>query len=262
VSVPTAIASSLGVFGTIIGSFLNVVVHRVPIGESLVSTPSRCVSCEIPIKRRHNVPVLGWLWLRGRCAGCRAPISARYPLVELGTGLAFATFTVQFGVSADLPAFLYLAAVAVALALIEFDAHEMPNSILLPSYVGGVLLLMPAGAVTGDWRAAGRGAAGMVILGFLYLTLAVTQPSVISAGAIKLAGLLGLYLGWLSWQALLVGAVGAVLAAALGIRWIRGGRRITAAHQPIAALMVLAAAGAMFLSDPITHWYASLLLRA
>jgi leader peptidase (prepilin peptidase)/N-methyltransferase len=183
-------------------------------------------------------------------------------MVELGTGFLFALLTVRLGLTANLPAFLYLAGVATALALIEFDSHEMPNSILLPSYVGSVLLLMPAGAADGDWRGAARGATGMVLLGFLYLALAVTHPSVISAGAIKLAGLIGLYLGWLSWPALLFGAIGALLAAALGMRWTRGRNRSGTVHQPLAALLVLAAAGAVFLSAPIAHWYTAVLLRA
>src|SRR3954453_19978276 len=82
-----------GVLGLLIGSFLNVVVHRVPVGASVVSPPSRCPGCEHPIRARHNVPVLGWVVLRGRCADCQLPISARYPLVESMTAGLFVLVT-------------------------------------------------------------------------------------------------------------------------------------------------------------------------
>ena len=109
-----------------------------------------------PIKTRHNVPVLGWLVLRGRCATCQQPISARYPLVEAGTGALFAAVTLRFGLSRRTAGLPYLAAVGVTLAMIDFDVRRLPDSIVLPSYVVASLLLMPAGAVHGDWRAAER----------------------------------------------------------------------------------------------------------
>ena len=107
-------AAAAGVLGLLIGSFLNVVIYRVPRHESLLFPSSHCPDCDSPIKARHNVPVFGWLVLRGKCASCRVPISARYPLVELGTGVLFAAMTLRLGVSAYLPAYLFLAAIGVA----------------------------------------------------------------------------------------------------------------------------------------------------
>ena len=107
-----------GVFGLAIGSFLNVVICRVPAGESVISPPSHCPSCGNTIRTRHNVPVLGWLLLRGRCADCDHPISPRYPLVEATTALLFVVVTVriaQLHLDAALPAYLYLAAAGLAL---------------------------------------------------------------------------------------------------------------------------------------------------
>ena len=99
-----------GLLGLAIGSFLNVVIYRVPAGESIVRPASRCPSCGAEIRNRHNVPVFGWLVLRGKCYDCKAPISARYPLVELVTGLLFAAVTLRIlhlDLNAAAPAYLY-----------------------------------------------------------------------------------------------------------------------------------------------------------
>jgi leader peptidase (prepilin peptidase)/N-methyltransferase len=114
-----------GVLGLAVGSFLNVVVHRMPRHESVLRPGSYCPQCLVPIRARHNVPVLSWLALRGRCAHCRQPISARYPLVEAGTAVLFVAVAARLGASALLPAYLYLAAVAVALALIDLDVRRL-----------------------------------------------------------------------------------------------------------------------------------------
>ena len=114
-------ASVAGVLGLLIGSFLNVVIHRVPRGESIVSPPSACPNCGHQIRNRHNIPVLGWLVLRGRCADCGEPISARYPLVELGTGVLFAVVALRVSTGSTdggwalLAAYLFFGAVSVAL---------------------------------------------------------------------------------------------------------------------------------------------------
>ncbi|MGX7680782.1 prepilin peptidase [Jatrophihabitans sp. DSM 45814] len=133
---PVLLAAA-ALLGLAIGSFLNVVIHRVPVAASLSSPPSHCPSCDHSIRTRHNVPVLGWLVLRGRCADCSVPISVRYPLVELGCGALFICVTVRLAALhqlAALPAFLYFTAAAIALALIDIDWHRLPNTIVLPSY--------------------------------------------------------------------------------------------------------------------------------
>ena len=249
-SVSVAIAALVGVLGLLIGSFLNVVIYRVPRGESILLPASHCPACDTPIKLRHNAPVLSWLWLRGRCASCRVPISARYPLVELGTGLLFAALTLRHGPSAYLPAYLYLAAVGVTLALIDLDDQRLPDAIVLPSYALGVLLLMPAGAVAGDWRGAERALVGLAALSTIYLILAATYPRAMDAGLIKLAGLLGLFLGWLSWQSLLLGTVGGFVVVGAGMALTRTGRRIGASSLPLGLCLLAAAGVALFAAVP------------
>src|SRR3954467_2863927 len=120
-----------GLLGLAVGSFLNVVIYRLPRDESLVRPRSHCPLCGHEVRNRHNIPVLGWLLLRGRCADCAAPISVRYPLVEAGTALLFVAVAAGFGLSWELPAYLCLAAVAVALAAIDLDAVRLPVTIVL-----------------------------------------------------------------------------------------------------------------------------------
>ncbi len=133
-----SLAVAAGVLGLMIGSFLNVVIHRLPRGESIVHPRSRCPRCQHPITALENVPVLSWLWLRGRCRGCGAGISLRYPAIELFTGVLFAAIVLRHGAEAMTPAWLVLAAALIAAAVIDFDHHIIPDEIS----VGGLLLAL------------------------------------------------------------------------------------------------------------------------
>src|SRR5262245_14704097 len=165
----------VGLLGLLVGSFLNVVIHRVPRGESLLRPGSHCPRCQIPILPWHNVPIIGWLLLRGRCVACRTRISARYPLVEAGTAALFVAITARVGVTAELPAYLYLAAIAVALAMIDIDVKRLPNAIVLPSYVVAVALLLPAALADGAWSSAGRALLAATALWAFYFALAFVK---------------------------------------------------------------------------------------
>lgn len=209
-AVPAPFVAVLALLGLLIGSFLNVVIYRVPRGESLVSPGSHCPSCETPLKGRHNIPVLSWLVLRGRCAYCASPISIRYPMVEAGTALLFAGIALRFGMQPQVPAYLYLAAVAEALVLIQFDVRGLPDAIVVPSYVVSGLLLIPAGAAAGDWWAGERAAIGMLALIALFFMLTLAFPHSVGFPEMRLAGLIGLYVGWMSWTALVVSIVATI----------------------------------------------------
>ena len=179
-----------GLFGAVIGSFLNVVAHRVPLGESLVSPPSRCPECEAPVKPYDNVPVVSWLLLRGRCRNCGTRISPRYPLVELATALVFAAVVAVRGFDDDLVLELPFVAALIALAAIDFDHKLLPNKIVYPLAGYGVIATL---LVDRDDLAenviAGAGA-------FAFLLLAViAYPRGMGMGDVKLAGAMGLYLG-------------------------------------------------------------------
>lgn len=193
------------VLGLVVGSFLNVVIWRVPRGESVVRPPSHCPHCDARVRARDNVPLLGWLLLRGRCRDCGHGISRRYPLVELATGLVFVVMALRFGPTAPLPAYLYLAAIGVALWMIDLDVKRLPNVIVLPSYAvaGGLLAL--AALATGEWDNLLRAGLGMVALYSFYFALAFAYPAGMGFGDVKLAGVLGLYLGWLGWGEVVIG---------------------------------------------------------
>ena len=214
-----------GGFGLLIGSFLNVVVYRVPAGISIARPASACPSCSTPIRRRDNVPVLSWLALGGRCRDCRTAISARYPIVELATGLFFVLVAARLWPLTDVPtealplvsrllslvAFLWLAGVSVALAVIDVEHHRLPDAIVLPSYAVGALLLATSSVLVGDWAALVRAAIGLVALFAFYLIAALSYPGGMGFGDVKLAGVLGLYLAWLGWGEFAVGAFAAFL---------------------------------------------------
>ena len=203
-----------GLFGGVIGSFLNVVAHRLPRGESLASPPSRCPECGTTIKPYDNLPVVGWLLLRGRCRSCGARISVRYPLVELVTALVFAGVVAVRGLDADLLLELPFVAALIALAAIDFDHQLLPNKIVYPLAVWGVIatLLVDRDDLVEN-LAAGAGA-------FLFLFAAVVAyPRGMGMGDVKLAGAMGLYLGLAVIPALLVAFLaGSAVGVAILVR--------------------------------------------
>ncbi len=177
-------------FGAVVGSFLNVVVHRLPRGESLVHPRSRCPSCGTQIAGYDNIPILSWLVLRGRCRHCQAPISPRYPAVELLTAVAFAAVVLVGGLDDDLVLELPFVAALIALAGIDYDHKLLPNRIVYPLAVWGLVatVLVDRDDLV-EHLVAGAGA-------FLFLFLAVlAYPRGMGMGDVKLAGAMGLYLG-------------------------------------------------------------------
>jgi leader peptidase (prepilin peptidase) / N-methyltransferase len=236
---PTLVACLAGVLGLCIGSFVNVVAYRLPRGESVVSPPSACPRCSTPIRNRHNVPVLGWLVLRGRCYDCAEPISPRYPVVEAATGLIFALVGWRFaGEPLLLAAYLAFAAIAVALALIDLDVHRLPNALVLPSYpVLAVLLAIGAGG-----HGLLRAAVGAALLFGFFFAVAVAAPGGIGFGDVKLAGVIGGMTAALSWGAFLVSAFGGfLLGAVAGVLLILGRRAHRKTAVPFGPFMLLGA---------------------
>jgi leader peptidase (prepilin peptidase)/N-methyltransferase len=263
----------VGITGLAIGSFLNVVVYRVPAGMSVVHPRSACPNCGHEISARENIPLLSWLVLRGKCSNCAEPISKRYPLVELAGAAAFVIvgiwFAPQFAAAAtplvtlalvlQLLAFLYLAAISLALAIIDIETHKLPSVIVLPGYAVGVALLGTAALLNGDLVGLGRMAAGAGILFLFYFVLAMISPRGMGMGDVKLAGVLGLFLGALGWGQLAVGAGAAfVLGGLFSIILLitrRAGRK---SGIPFGPWMLLGAWVGIFAGSAIAGGYLSI----
>jgi leader peptidase (prepilin peptidase) / N-methyltransferase len=188
-----------GLFGALIGSFLNVVAYRVPVGESLVSPGSHCPSCDAPVRPWDNIPVISWLMLRGKCRQCGVRISSRYPIVELLTAAAFAAVVAVNGFDDDLLLELPFVAALIALAAIDLDHRLLPNKIVYPLAAYGVVAtLLVDRADLAENLIAGAGA-------FTFLFLAVlAYPRGMGMGDVKLAGAMGVYLGLSVIPALLI----------------------------------------------------------
>ncbi|WP_102508600.1 prepilin peptidase [Sanguibacter massiliensis] len=239
--------------GLLIGSFLNVVVHRVPAGASVVDPPSACPSCGSRIRWFDNVPVVSWLALRGRCRDCTARISVRYPLLEATTGVLFAAtaaWTLDGSVGSILlsAVLCYVVAVAVALVLIDVEHHRLPDAIVLPSIYVVVVGLAVVAAVDG---AAGRLVMSVVsaaVLYAVYLVIAVVYPAGMGGGDVKLAALIGLVLGWYGIPAVIVGwFAGFVVGGIVGVVVMvtrRSGRKTMIPFGP--AMIVGAAIGVLW----------------
>ena len=215
---PLTVALLAGLLGLVFGSFANVVIHRVPLGESLVRPGSRCPSCGEPVAWRDNLPVVGWLLLGRRCRHCRAPISWRYPAVELGVGLLWFLITLRLvgaGLGWAVPAYLALAFLCVVLAVIDARTRLLPNRLTYPAFPIMLTLLLLASVGLGDLGRLARGLLAALAVGAFFLLLALISPKGMGLGDVKLAPTLGLALGWLSWGAVAFGVFAGFLLGGL-----------------------------------------------
>lgn len=230
---------AIGTFGAFVGSFLNVVVYRVPLGRSVVSPGSACGACGHAIRWYDNIPVLSWLVLRGHCRDCGAGIAARYPLVEIGTAVLLGTVAWRFVpeitaatataevVAAVLQtvAFAYLAAISLALAIIDIEVHRLPNALVLPAYPVGFALLGTVAVLTGEWGSFFTAVVAAIAFALIYAIPAFAAPGSMGMGDVKLAGVLGLFLGSLGVAPTFVGLVaGFLLGGLAGVVLIVRGR--------------------------------------
>ena len=255
---------AVGVLGLLVGSFLNVVIHRVPRDESLLRPGSRCPTCLAPIQPWHNVPVLGYVLLRGRCASCGARISLVYPVVELTTAVLFLAVTwrmASWDLLSALPAYLYFTAMGIALTVIDLRVRRLPNAIVLPSYPVVLALLVLSAAIEGDWQALVRALIGGAVLFGFYFLLAFIYPAGMGFGDVKLAGIIGGVLAYLSWGTLVIGTfLGFFLGAVAGLALMavkRAGRKTAI---PFGPWMLAGAMVAVFAAEPLARFYVDTLL--
>src|SRR3954468_11840869 len=247
--VAAIVLAALG--GLIIGSFLNVVAYRLPRGESLAHPPSRCPSCEAPVKPYDNIPVLSWLLLRGRCRPCKAPISPRYPLVEGLTGALYAlVMWARWDDASGIALGIVLVTILIPIALIDFEHRIIPNRITAPAAVIAIVI-----GLTLDMDFVAEQLIAGAAAGGFFLLAAVAYPRGMGMGDVKLAGMMGLYLGRAVGLALLVGLVagvliGGVIMARLGVA---EGRK---QKVPFGPFLALGGIVAIFAGDAVADSYA------
>jgi leader peptidase (prepilin peptidase)/N-methyltransferase len=243
-----------GVFGLLVGSFLTVVTHRIPRRQTVVAGRSKCPQCGATIRARDNVPVLSYLFLRGRCRACGARISPEYPLTELCTALLAAGASLRFHsllVASMVAVFL---AVLLALALIDVRYRILPNRILYPSVLVFALVIVVGDVADGGVDLA-TAAIGFAAFGGGLLVIALISPRGMGMGDVKLAFLIGLVLGSLALSFVAVAAGVAILAGGVGaIAALAAGRGRKSAI-PFGPYLALGAAVAAFAGPQISHSY-------
>ena len=218
--------------GLLIGSFLNVVAYRVPRGESIVKPRSRCTTCGTEVRSIDNIPLISWIVLRGRCRHCSAHISARYPVVELATGVVFALVAIARGPSPELLVDLPFAAMLIAVANIDLEHHIVPNRILAPLAVWA----LAASAAIQPEKLPELLIAGAAAFTFL-LVAAVIHPAGMGMGDVKLGGVMGLYLGLSVAPGFFVAFLaGSVVGIGIMLRHGAGGRKRGIPFGPFLAL--------------------------
>jgi leader peptidase (prepilin peptidase) / N-methyltransferase len=235
--------------GLLIGSFLNVVAWRLPRGESLSRPRSRCPQCETPIKPYDNVPVLSWLLLRGRCRHCGAQISPRYPIVEAATAALYAAVVVFLDGALEITLGLLLVTALIPIILIDLELRLIPNKITLPAAVAAVV----AGVILDVSFVPEQLIAGAAAGGF-FLLAAILYPRGMGMGDVKLAGMLGLYLGRAVAPAIFIALIAGVLVGAIVIARVgaRAGRKTAV---PFGPFLALGGVVALFAGDALVDAY-------
>jgi leader peptidase (prepilin peptidase) / N-methyltransferase len=243
------IASLAFVGGMITGSFVSVVAHRVPRGLSIVGPRSECPACGRTIAAYDNVPILSWLALGGRCRGCRERIPARYPLVELLLGTAFAATAIVFRDDpAQLALGLVFVAMLAAITLTDLDRRLIPNRILIAGAVAGLAIVLATDPASMGERALAAAGAG----GFL-LAIALAYPRGMGMGDVKLTAVMGLYLGVSVVPAV---AIAVVCGGVVGIgAMVGGGSEARKMAIPFGPFLALGGIVALLAGDQIVDWY-------
>ena len=243
------IVVAAGLLGAIVGSFLNVVVYRVPRHESLVHPGSHCPNCNAPVRPYDNIPVLGYLVLRGRCRNCGAPISRRYPAVEFVTAALTVSVVLARHSVHDIALGVALIFVLVPVALIDIEQRVIPNAILAPAALAALVI----GAVTRPSGVPEQLIAGASAGAFLLL-FALAYPRGMGMGDVKLAAVLGLFLGRSVAVALLVGVLTALIAGiVIIVRSNAGEGRKT--KIPFGPFLAIGGVVAVLAGPEIVHWY-------
>lgn len=237
-----------GVFGLLVGSFLNVAVTRVPEDRSVVAPRSRCPRCGAALRARDLVPLLSFLWLRGRCRYCQAPIGWRYPAVEAVTALLFAAVGKRYGLSADAAFFCAFMALLVAASAVDLERQIIPNEFIAAGLAAGVILWLWARPFPFTWALGGLGAGGGILL-----LIALLRPGAMGGGDVKLAAAMGWYMGTAG--VLVALFCGFVAGAVAGVLLIATGRKRRRDVIPFGPFLAFGSVVALFFGAPLVRWW-------
>jgi leader peptidase (prepilin peptidase)/N-methyltransferase len=242
----------VGVLGLCVGSFLNVCIYRLPRGESLIAPPSHCPKCNRTLRWYDNVPVLSWLWLRGRCGQCGEPISPQYPIIEITTALLWVLIAWLTPPGWLLASRLVLGTALIVLFMIDLEHQLLPNAITLPGIVAGFLFsfVTPLGPVNSLLGIVAGGGVLYAIAAGYYL---LRKEEGMGMGDVKMLAMVGAFLGW---RAVLLTLVLASFAGAvLGVAMMIGQRRGLQYALPFGTFLALATSVAMLAGERILDWY-------
>ncbi|MBY0494036.1 MAG: prepilin peptidase [Cyanobacteria bacterium] len=250
---PTFVMIYGGLLGLCIGSFLNVVIYRLPLGKSIVSPPSRCRKCDYLLQWYDNIPVLSWVFLRGRCRRCGTPVSIQYPIVELITGALFVLTIWLTPFGPLLASRLILIGILIALFGIDLEHQILPNSITLPGIAIGVLfsLIAPPG---GKDALIGVVVGGGILYAIAWGYYLWRREEGMGMGDVKMLAMIGAFLGW---KAVLITLILASFAGAfIGVGMMAVQRGTMKYALPFGTFLAIGAVVAMFVGDPLIAWYA------
>ena len=247
---PAGTLVAVVLFGLAIGSFLNVVIIRVPEGRSLWHPRSACPGCSAQLAWHDNIPVLSFLWLRGRCRQCGMRISRRYPIVEAVTSAALAAAYLAFGPTGDFIVAAVLLATLVVVTAIDLQHQLIPDVITLPGIAVGLLANVAIGHVS--WR---ESVIGIVVGGGLFLVIILVSRGGMGGGDMKLGAMLGAFLGWKALLFALLGAI--VLGGVVGVAVLVSGLRGRKDPIPCGPFLAVGGAMALFWGERIMDWWLS-----
>lgn len=264
------VGSFVFIFGAAIGSFLNVVIYRIPANLSLLYPPSRCPVCRHKLGKTENVPILGWLWLRGKCRHCKTPISPRYPIVEITIAVLFVLVYLQFGMGITAVGYWAFLSWLFALSLIDYDTMTLPNSLTQSGLIMGLGYQIILGAQEANLRVSipqqlmgGIIGAVLGIWVFDLITLVasgVLGQTAMGGGDAKLAAMMG---AWLGWKLLLLGCfLGCAIGAFVGGGAIALGILSRREPMPFGPFLALGGAIAVFYGESLITAYVNVFFPA
>lgn len=242
--------------GAVTGSFLNVCIYRLPAGESIVSPPSRCPACGARIRPWHNIPILGWLILRGKCRDCGAPISARYPLVELLNGFLTLALFLKFGPTPTFLVLFVFCSALVAITFIDLDHQIIPDVISLPGIVIGFACSFVLPWLSWKSSLIGIVAGGGSLLLVAWLYELFTKKEGMGGGDVKLLAMMGAFLGWRAVPFILFAS--SLIGSVIGITVMLAQKKDAKLAIPFGPFLAAGAVLYIFFGKAIIFWYLNL----